>query len=78
VSSGQGSNEASGYCRKSDTDQSKRGPQRPYRRPSDTPLRIDAAPQPLDKDVVAPSSLPSMLIVISFLSSTLVKSWLVN
>ncbi|KLK89902.1 hypothetical protein AA309_28795 [Microvirga vignae] len=42
-------------------------------------LVFDAAPEPLDKHIVAPSPLAIlMLIAISFLRSTLVKSRLVN
>src|SRR3982751_4308224 len=41
-------------------------------------LVLDRSPEPLDEDVVPPGPLPSMLMTIPALSSTLVKSWLVN
>lgn len=41
-------------------------------------LIFDAPPQTFDEDVVAPSPLPSMLILISRAASTLMKSVEVN
>ena len=41
-------------------------------------LVFHAAPQPFDKHVVPPGALPSMLIAMSFLISTLVKAAPVN
>ena len=41
-------------------------------------LVLDAAPQPLDEDVVPPAPLPSMLIAMPLLASTPVKAEPVN
>ena len=41
-------------------------------------LVFDAAPQPFDEDVVAPAPLPSILMAMLFLLSTLVKAVPVN